>query len=69
MVRYNDDRVAGDLVIGCSASAGMYVLPHLIARFKRLYPELGSGVEAFEKVMTMTRELLKAAVKRKGMQA
>ena len=44
VVRYNDDRVAGDLVVGCSASAGMYVLPHLIARFKRLYPDVQIAV-------------------------
>ena len=40
VVRYSDNRIAGDLVIGCSAASGMYVLPRLIARFKRLYPDV-----------------------------
>jgi DNA-binding transcriptional LysR family regulator len=40
VVRYSDNRIAGDLVIGCSAPSGVYVLPYLIARFKRLYPDV-----------------------------
>jgi len=40
IVRDSDNRIAGDLVIGCSTAPGMYVLPNLISRFKRLYPDV-----------------------------
>ncbi len=39
-VRATVSRIAGDLVIGCSATAGKYIVPHMVARFQRLYPEV-----------------------------
>ncbi|HEC22355.1 MAG TPA: LysR family transcriptional regulator [Chloroflexi bacterium] len=39
-IRASTSEVVGELVIGCSATAGKYVLPHLVARFRRLYPDV-----------------------------
>jgi DNA-binding transcriptional LysR family regulator len=32
--------LSGQLQIGCSTSGGRYILPHLIARFRRLHPKV-----------------------------
>lgn len=40
VIRDSNGQVVGDLVIGCSAPSATYVLPHLIARFQRLYPNV-----------------------------
>ena len=39
-IRHSEGEVAGNLVIGCNESSAMYVLPHLVARFQRLYPDV-----------------------------
>lgn len=39
-VRASQGKVIGDLVIGCSTASGKYILPHLLARFKRTYPDV-----------------------------
>lgn len=39
-IRASDGQVVGNLVIGCSATSANYVLPHLIARFQSLYPNV-----------------------------
>lgn len=33
-------KVVGQLKIGCSTTTGKYILPHLVARFRRLYPNV-----------------------------
>ena len=35
-----DGEVYGHLVVGCSTTPGKYILPHLLARFHRLYPKV-----------------------------
>jgi DNA-binding transcriptional LysR family regulator len=39
-IRASDGKVVGNLVIGCSTASGKYILPHIVARFQRLYPEV-----------------------------
>ena len=43
-----NNEIGGDLVIGCSTSAGKYLLPTLLSSFKREYP----AVRPFVKVMS-----------------
>jgi DNA-binding transcriptional LysR family regulator len=43
-VRASQGKVVGDLVIGCSTAAGKYILPHLLARFKRTYPDVRMSI-------------------------
>lgn len=51
-----DGKVFGHLRIGCSTTAGKYILPHLIARFRKLHPdvhvtvEVSSRAEAIQKL-------------------
>lgn len=44
--------IGGDLTIGCSTSAGKYILPVLLAGFKERYPAV------FPRVRVMPRELI-----------
>lgn len=39
-IRASNGRVVGNLTIGCSTASGKYILPHLVARFQRLYPDV-----------------------------
>jgi DNA-binding transcriptional LysR family regulator len=39
-MRSLDGEVFGHLVVGCSTTPGKYILPHLLARFHRQYPEV-----------------------------
>lgn len=39
-IRASNTHVAGNLTIGCSTASGKYILPHLVARFQTLYPEV-----------------------------
>ena len=32
--------VSGELVIGCSATSAKYLVPHIVARFRELYPDV-----------------------------
>ena len=54
-VRATDGRVVGNLVIGASASSARYVLSHLIARFKRLYPEVRIAVPIMPEEIVMDK--------------
>lgn len=47
-----NNAVGGDLTIGCSTSAGKYILPVLLAGFKERYPAV------FPRVRVMPRELI-----------
>lgn len=40
-----DGKVVGHLRIGCSTTAGKYILPHLSARFRQLHPDVHVTVE------------------------
>lgn len=39
-IRASNGRVVGNLTIGCSTASGKYILPHVVARFQRLYPDV-----------------------------
>lgn len=39
-IRSDNAMMAGTLVIGCSAPTAKYILPHLVARFQRNFPEV-----------------------------
>jgi DNA-binding transcriptional LysR family regulator len=39
-----DGEVTGDLVIGCSEPSAHYLLPYLLSRFKRIYPNVDMKV-------------------------
>ncbi|GAB4570323.1 MAG: LysR family transcriptional regulator [Anaerolineae bacterium] len=39
-VRVAKDEIAGDVAIGCSSTAGKYILPPVIARFKQQHPNV-----------------------------
>lgn len=39
-VREMSSQIAGRIRISCAAYSGCYVLPHLIARFQRMYPDV-----------------------------
>ena len=39
-MRSLDGEVYGHLHVGCSTTPGKYILPHLLARFHRLYPQV-----------------------------
>ncbi len=47
-----NDSIGGDLTIGCSTSAGKYILPVLLAGFKERYPAV------FPRVRVMPRDLI-----------
>ncbi len=49
MIRATASDVIGDLVIACSATAGKYVLPHLLARFKQLYPDVSIAIRIVDR--------------------
>lgn len=57
-LRHADGQVSGSLTVGASAFSASYVLPHLVARFQRLYPEVSivlrtsSQEELVEKLVT-----------------
>jgi len=44
-MRSLEGKVIGRLRIGCSTTAGKYILPHLVARFRECYPEVQVTVE------------------------
>jgi DNA-binding transcriptional LysR family regulator len=39
-IRASVSQVGGELVIGSSATAGKYILPYIVARFQRTYPDV-----------------------------
>jgi len=39
-IRAANGRVAGRLTIGCSTASGKYILPHVVARFQQLFPDV-----------------------------
>jgi len=43
-MRAAEGRVVGNLTIGCSEPSAHYLLPHLLARFKRIYPDIAISV-------------------------
>ena len=43
-MRNPEGKVEGDLTIGCSEPSVHYLLPHLMARFKRIYPDVSISI-------------------------
>lgn len=39
-MRSANGRVVGNLTIGCSTASGKYILPHVVARFQKLFPDV-----------------------------
>lgn len=48
-VRSAEGSLAGDLLIGVCATVGMYILPHIVARFRALYPDIHVLTSAVER--------------------
>ncbi len=44
-----EGEVAGDLIIGCSTTSGKYLLPNLIATFRREYPMVRVGIKIYSR--------------------
>lgn len=51
------DEVIGDLTIGCSTASGKYLLPGLIARFRRQYPQVIFNVLVTSRESVLTKLL------------
>jgi LysR family transcriptional regulator, transcriptional activator of the cysJI operon len=50
-----EDKVAGELVIGCSTTSGKYLLPSLVAEFRREYPLVRVGIKVLSRDEVITR--------------
>ncbi|MCL4394373.1 MAG: LysR family transcriptional regulator [Chloroflexi bacterium] len=53
--------VKGHMVIGCSTSAGEYVLPQLVGAFREIYPEVDFSVEWMDR-QTVERTLVEKKI-------
>jgi DNA-binding transcriptional LysR family regulator len=40
-----EGKVAGDLIVGCSTTSGKYLLPNLVAAFRREYPQVRVSIK------------------------
>jgi DNA-binding transcriptional LysR family regulator len=54
-IRSADGKVVGNLVIGCCAASGKYILPQLVARFQRLYPGVYVSIPVVSREEVMER--------------
>ena len=45
--------IFGHLLVGCSTTPGKYVLPHLLARFHRRYPEVTASCQVASQEQTI----------------
>ncbi len=54
-IRASEGKVVGNLVIGCSAAAAKYVLPHLVMRFQRLYPNVHVSIPVVSRQFLMEK--------------
>jgi DNA-binding transcriptional LysR family regulator len=54
-IRASGDKVVGNLVIGSSAASAKYVLPPLVARFQRLYPQVRVSIMVESRTDVMER--------------
>jgi DNA-binding transcriptional LysR family regulator len=50
-----EGQVAGDLVIGCSTTSGKYLLPSLVAVFRKEYPLVRVGIKIMSRDEVITR--------------
>ena len=50
-----NQQVGGELLIGCSTSAGKYILPTLLAEFQHVYPAVHPRVKIVNRDMVMER--------------
>jgi DNA-binding transcriptional LysR family regulator len=50
-----EGEVAGELVIGCSTTSGKYLLPSLVAEFRRVYPLVRVGIKILSRDEVITR--------------
>ncbi len=49
--------IGGEIVIGCSTTAGKYLLPNLVASFRRIYPEVRVRVNVITRQLVIERLL------------
>jgi LysR family transcriptional regulator, transcriptional activator of the cysJI operon len=50
-----EGKVAGDLIIGCSTTSGKYLLPSLVAAFRRDYPLVRVSIKILSRDEVITR--------------
>ena len=50
-----EGKVAGDLIIGCSTTSGKYLLPSLVASFRRDYPLVRVSIKILSRDEVITR--------------
>jgi len=54
-MRTTNGKIAGELVIGCSTASGKYILPHVVARFQHLYPDVHVKINVVSRRAVMER--------------
>jgi DNA-binding transcriptional LysR family regulator len=54
-IRVPEGELAGDLAIGCSSTAGQYLLPHVVAQFRRRYPRVNVTIPVVGRSVLMER--------------
>jgi DNA-binding transcriptional LysR family regulator len=54
-IRVPDGELAGDLAIGCCSTAGQYLLPHVVAQFRRRYPRVNVTIPIVSRDALMER--------------
>jgi DNA-binding transcriptional LysR family regulator len=54
-IRASQGKVVGNLVIGCSSASARYILPHLVARFQRLYPDVRVSIPVISRTEMVDR--------------
>jgi DNA-binding transcriptional LysR family regulator len=50
-----EGKVAGDLIVGCSTTSGKYLLPNLVAAFRRDYPLVRVSIKILSRDEVITR--------------
>ena len=57
MLNHHQSQVAGELVVGCSTTPGKYLLPGLLAAFRRAYPLVRIRLDILGREEVLTRVL------------
>jgi DNA-binding transcriptional LysR family regulator len=52
-IRATASEVAGELIIGSSATVGKYILPHIVSRFRRQYPNVHVSIPVVSRLIMM----------------
>lgn len=54
-IRASTDKVVGNLVVGSSSAAANYILPNIVMRFQRLYPDVSVSIPVVSRETMMER--------------